>query len=109
MELLEFALSRGTTCALSHRFATNGRAHQRYIASERPSAPKTLEVLQAKAEDRGWMTLIWNYLHNGTSSEDKVEVAKIRQTASQYIIKASHSYKREFSTPLVKCLTKTQT
>ncbi|RDX57806.1 hypothetical protein CR513_62928, partial [Mucuna pruriens] len=67
------------------------------------------EVLQAEARDKGWMTPIWNYLHNGTTSKDKVEVAKIYGTTSQYVIEVNHLYKRGLSTPLLKCLTKMQT
>ncbi|RDX69824.1 hypothetical protein CR513_51007, partial [Mucuna pruriens] len=33
------------------------------------------------------MTPIWNYLHNGTSSEDEAEAAKVHGTANQYVTK----------------------
>ncbi|RDX66139.1 hypothetical protein CR513_55127, partial [Mucuna pruriens] len=67
-----------------------------------------LKILQVEAEDRGWMTPIWNYLHNGTSSKDKAMTAKVRWTTNRYIIEVDHLYKRGFPTHHLKCLTKAQ-
>ncbi|RDX87302.1 hypothetical protein CR513_31245, partial [Mucuna pruriens] len=49
-----------------------------------------------------------NYLHIGTSLEDKSKAAKVHRMANRYIIEANHLYKRGFSTLLLKCMTKTQ-
>ncbi|RDX95300.1 hypothetical protein CR513_22201, partial [Mucuna pruriens] len=43
------------------------------------------------------MTLIWNYLHNHTSIEDKVEGIKVRWTAVRYIFQTYHLYKRGYT------------
>ncbi|RDX58195.1 hypothetical protein CR513_62501, partial [Mucuna pruriens] len=47
------------------------------------------KVLHTETEDRLWMIPIWNYLR-------------------RYVIEVDHLYKRGFSTPLLKCLMKTQ-
>nr|KYP60049.1 hypothetical protein KK1_015497 [Cajanus cajan] len=59
-------------------------------------------------EDLGWMTDIWSYLKEGTLPEDKNEARKIRMRSAKFIIIGDELFKRDISTPLLKCLTAPQ-
>ncbi|KAL8513980.1 hypothetical protein ACS0TY_013189 [Phlomoides rotata] len=54
------------------------------------------------------MTLIFKYLLKGTFPQDTIQVSQLRIRATQYTIIRDHLYKRGFSLPLLKCLTKEQ-
>ncbi|RDX60528.1 hypothetical protein CR513_61322, partial [Mucuna pruriens] len=65
-------------------------------------------VLIRETVNREWMIPIWDYLKNENTLKDKVEAAKIKRRESRYLIDTKELYKRGFSMPLLKCLTKSQ-
>ncbi|KAL8529983.1 hypothetical protein ACS0TY_007162 [Phlomoides rotata] len=54
------------------------------------------------------MTPIFEYLLRGTLPEESVQANRFRIKAARYIIIRDQLYKRGFSLPLLKCLTKEQ-
>ncbi|KAL8546585.1 hypothetical protein ACS0TY_006348 [Phlomoides rotata] len=54
------------------------------------------------------MLPIFNYLLKGALPQDSVEANRLRVRAARYTIIRDQLYKRGFSLPLLKCLTKEQ-
>ncbi|KAL8466598.1 hypothetical protein ACS0TY_035593 [Phlomoides rotata] len=54
------------------------------------------------------MTPIFQYLLKGTLPQDSVEANRLRIMAARYTIIRDQLYKRGFSLPFLKCLTKEQ-
>ncbi|KAL8501543.1 hypothetical protein ACS0TY_020896 [Phlomoides rotata] len=54
------------------------------------------------------MTPIFEYLLKGTFPEDSVQANRLRIIVARYTIIRDQLYKRGFSLPILKCLTKEQ-
>ena len=51
-----------------------------------------------------WMDPIWDYINDGTLSDDPKEAAKIRVRSSRFTNHKGSLYKRGFFTPFLKCI-----
>ncbi|XP_020235082.1 uncharacterized protein LOC109814953 [Cajanus cajan] len=66
------------------------------------------EVLAIEEEEESWMTLYILYLTQGSLSEDKHEASLITRESTRFVILSRILYQREFSAPLLRCLTASQ-
>ncbi|CAL9010974.1 unnamed protein product [Prunus brigantina] len=81
----------------------------RKVPVEILSQPSTTitEVCTVRYEDT-WMSPIYAFLTNGTLPTDKSQARKIRYRSARYTIINDVLYKRGYTTPYLKCLTKEQ-
>ncbi|XP_020203766.1 uncharacterized protein LOC109789265 [Cajanus cajan] len=95
---------------LSKLASTKRPGQHRTIIQETLNSPSLDDkvVIANKNEDQGWMTGIWSYLKEGTLPEDKDEAQKMRVRSSKFVIIGDELFKRSISTPLLKCLAKSQ-
>ena len=75
------------------------------------SAPSTDEmdvdwIMNVSQEQESWMTPILEYLLNGSLPESSKERQKLMRKASRYIVQDGRLYRRGFSMPLLRCVTK---
>ena len=65
-----------------------------------------MEVNPIEAERaQSWMSLIMEYLQNGTLLEDKNEARRVQYRSSWYLIQNGVLYKRGHVLPLLRCAT----
>ncbi|XP_020226948.1 uncharacterized protein LOC109808370 [Cajanus cajan] len=95
---------------LSKLASTKRHGQHRTIIQETLNSPSLDDkvVNTNDNEDQGWMTGIWSYLKEGTLPEDKDEARKTRVRSSKFVIIGDELFKCGISTPLLKCLTKSQ-
>ncbi|CAL2253631.1 unnamed protein product [Prunus armeniaca] len=67
----------------------------------------TAEVCVVRYEDT-WMSPIHAFLTNGTLPTDKSQARKLRYRSARYTVINDVLYKRGYTTPYLKCLTKEQ-
>ncbi|CAL2239171.1 unnamed protein product [Prunus armeniaca] len=81
----------------------------RKVPVEILSQPSTTaaEVCTVRYEDT-WMSLIYAYLKTGTLPTDKSQARKLRYRSARYTVINDVLYKRGYTTPYLKCLTKEQ-
>ena len=75
------------------------------------SAPSTDEmdvdwIMNVSQEQESWMTPILDYLLRGSLPENSRERQKLLRKASRYIVQDDQLYRRGFSMPLLRCVTK---
>ena len=63
-------------------------------------------IMTVSQEQQSWMTPIMEYLLNGSLPEISKERQKLLRKASRYIIQDGRLYRRGFSMPLLRCVTK---
>lgn len=63
-------------------------------------------VMVIEEVDREWMAPIWKYLTQNILPENPLEARKLRKQASWFTIMRGSLYRRAFSGPYLKCLTK---
>ena len=56
-----------------------------------------------------WMDCIWDFLVDGTLPIDPKEASKLRTRSARFTIHRGTPYKRDFSTPIIKCVGKEDT
>ncbi|KAL8474758.1 hypothetical protein ACS0TY_031263 [Phlomoides rotata] len=59
-------------------------------------------------DEESWITPIIEYLTKGTHPQDLTKASRLRIHLARYTIINDQLYKRGFSLPLLKCLTKEQ-
>nr|KYP58325.1 Gypsy retrotransposon integrase-like protein 1 [Cajanus cajan] len=74
------------------------------IHLEVPSPSVAVECMATDVEGPSWMTPLRNFILQGELPPDPMEARKLRTQAARYSIVASELYRREFSTPLLKCI-----
>ncbi|CAL2266448.1 unnamed protein product [Prunus armeniaca] len=81
----------------------------RKVPVEILSHPSTTaaEVCTVRYEDT-WMSRIYAYLTTGTLPTDKSQARKLRYRSARYAVINDVLYKRGYTTPYLKCLTKEQ-
>ena len=75
------------------------------------SAPSTDEmnvdwIMNVSQEQKSWMTPILEYLLNGSLPENSKERQELMRKASRYVVQDGRLYRRGFSMPLLRCVTK---
>ena len=61
-------------------------------------------VVAQAGSKQTWMEPIWDYIIDGTLSDDQKEVAKIRTRSARFTNHKGSLYKRGFFTPFLKCI-----
>ena len=64
------------------------------------------EEIEPKASEESWMDPIVNYLRNSKVLDDKSQARNLRIKASKYTVLGGVLYKKSFSRPLLRCVTK---
>ncbi|KAG4954302.1 hypothetical protein JHK87_039896 [Glycine soja] len=54
------------------------------------------------------MIEIWDFLEKGSFPKNPTTTKKLKRKAMYYVIEGGDLYKRRFTTPLLKCLTRDQ-
>ncbi|XP_008233123.1 PREDICTED: uncharacterized protein LOC103332186 [Prunus mume] len=95
--------------ALSHLASAINDKIGRKVPVEILSQPSTTaaEVCTVRYEDT-WMSPIYDFLANGTLPTDKCQARKLRYRSARYTVINDILYKRGYTTPYLKCLTKEQ-
>ncbi|CAL8117216.1 unnamed protein product [Prunus armeniaca] len=95
--------------ALSRLASTINDKIGRKVSVEILSQPstKTAEVCTVRYEDT-WMSPIYAFLMNGTLPTDKSQAQKLRYRSARYTVIDDVLYKRGYTMPYLKCLTKEQ-
>ncbi|KAL8486162.1 hypothetical protein ACS0TY_023027 [Phlomoides rotata] len=97
--------------ALARLTTSEGAAELSNISITHLVTPSTIDFSIAALGDQqeeSWMTPIFNYLLKGTLSQESIEANRLCIRAARYTIIRDQLYKRGFSLPLLKCLTKEQ-
>ena len=63
-------------------------------------------IMNVSQGQESWMTPILEYLLNGSLPESSKERQKLMRKASRYIVQDGRLYRRGFSMPLLRCVTK---
>ena len=66
----------------------------------------TEEEIEPKVSRESWLDPIIDYLRNSKVSEDKSQERKLRIKAIRYIVLEGVLYKKSFSRPLLRCVTR---
>ncbi|KAL1363422.1 hypothetical protein AAHE18_03G148300 [Arachis hypogaea] len=93
--------------ALSKLASTKPGGNNRSLIQEilqKPSISEEEKVLAITGRDQGWMTPIINYLTTEALPTDEKEGNKLKWEAQYYTIINNTLYKREISTPMLKCV-----
>ncbi|XP_072071902.1 uncharacterized protein [Arachis hypogaea] len=97
----------GRADALSKLASTKPGGNNRNLIQEtlqNPSISEEKKILTISGQNQGWMTPIVNYLKFETFPTDKKEAKRLVREAQYYTIVDDILYKREISTPLLKCV-----
>ena len=62
--------------------------------------------MEATNEPDSWMTPIKNYILHGTLPEKPKDRRKLLRKSRLYLVQDGHLYRRGYSTPLLRCVTK---
>ena len=71
-----------------------------------PSVNVDNEEVSLVMFEPSWMDPIWDYLVDGILSNDPKETSKLRTRSARFTIHRGTLYKRDFSTPILKCVGK---
>ena len=63
-------------------------------------------VVSVTPVNQEWITEIWNFLEKGSLLEKLVAVKSLKRNASYYVIERENLYRRGFTAPLLKYLTR---
>ena len=94
------------------KYASTGEAQLLgLVPVEVLSTPSTDEmeidwIMTVSREQESWMTPMKEYLLNGPLPENSKERQKLLRKASRYVIQDGRFYRRGFSMPLLRCVTK---
>jgi len=66
------------------------------------------DVFTIQVGEGNWMAPIINFLINDALPEDQLEAKEIRRQAASYTVVNGELFRRGFSSPLLKCLDRTQ-
>jgi hypothetical protein len=80
------------------------------IVLTEPSITPKVNVMEADTtpNELEWATKIIQFLRNGLLPEDKVAARKVKIQATRFCLLGEVLYKRGYSEPLLKCLSKTE-
>jgi hypothetical protein len=84
--------------------------HQQIIVLFKPSITLKSDIMELDATpiEPKWAIDIIQYLKNGLLPEDKARTRKIKVQVTRYSLLGGILYKRGYSEPLLKCLSKTK-
>ena len=76
---------------------------------ERRYKVNTIETSEGSSEESDWMKEIIDFLQKSILPEDKAKARKTRLKAARYALIRGVLYRKSFSGPLLRCLTKEET
>jgi hypothetical protein len=85
-------------------------SRRQIIVLTEPSITSRANVMEAdpKPDEPEWAIEIIQFLRNGLLPEDKVVAQKVKIQATRFCLLGEVLYKRGYSEPLLKCLSKTE-
>jgi len=85
-------------------------SRRQIIVLTEPSITPKVNVMEADTtpNEPEWATKIIQFLRNGLLPEDKVAARKVKIQATRFCLLGEVLYKRGYSEPLLKCLSKTK-
>jgi hypothetical protein len=80
------------------------------VVQTEPTINKKLEMMEVeeRSTDLEWATDVVQYLRHGSLPEDKSLSRKVKMHSARYVLIGGILYRRGYTEPLLKCLTKTE-